>query len=424
MEEIDYRQSVRESAGKEFQSFQQALIESGDTKKVFDAALEINVKREILEVLDGDYLSEMEYRALNNERDEILQNLYDGLCDENYIPTNNEYVLAEAITIYCKDRYADLYAEEEKIQYFGKDNEMDIGYYYIPKGLTSQALHDIKEPSEYYVIAAPVCTLSSELKEKYRITFLKVDRDIDERDLKIKDSARGKMERALTVLMEKERDMNDLPSNVACKLSIEEGIKRNYDGLRLGKDFENDIIQEHGIERVLHVLANTVREKLWDGRFSSDNKKWAKEYQIPEDTLNRCFVVESHPAVVDGFINRIRKMEAQQSKVYFTKIKETGDYGDIGYRAVTVSGMDGYLYNFIDEAYPTMDELTQRIEDIKAEHPTDLFIEKNPTELLAISNIIQRERRTNQEKNIANKKAFAIEWKQKNTDKKGDMEIE
>lgn len=424
MEEINYRRSVRESVDNEFQVFRQTLIEGGDTKKVFDVALEINTKREILEVLDGNYLSEMEYRALNNERDEILQNLYDGLCDENYIPTNNEYVLAEAITMYCKDRYADLYAEEEKTQYFGKDDEMDIGYYYMPKGLTSQALHDINEPSEYYVIAAPVCTLTPEFKERHRITFLKVDRDIDERDLKLKDGARGKMERALTVLMEKELDMNDLPNNVACKIAIEEGIKENYDGVHLGKDFEEDIIREHGLDRVLYVLANTVSERKSDGRFSPENKKWAKNYQIPKDTLNRCFVVDSHAEVVNGFINRIRKMESQQFKVYFTKIKETGDYGDIGYRAVTVNATDGYLYNFIDEAYPTMEELTQRMEVIKAEHPTDLFIEKNPTELLAISNVIQRERRTSQEKNIANRKAFAKEWKQKNTDKKGDMEIE
>ena len=121
MEEINYKQSVRESADKEFQAFHQALIEGDDTKKVFDAALEINTKRELLDVLNGNYISETEYRALYQERDEILQNLYDGLCAENYVPANNEYVLAEAIAIYCKDRYADLYAEEERTQYFGKD---------------------------------------------------------------------------------------------------------------------------------------------------------------------------------------------------------------------------------------------------------------------------------------------------------------
>jgi len=47
MEEINYKKSVRESADKEFQAFQQALIEGDDTKKVFDAALEINTKREL-----------------------------------------------------------------------------------------------------------------------------------------------------------------------------------------------------------------------------------------------------------------------------------------------------------------------------------------------------------------------------------------
>ena len=423
MEEINYKQAVRESINKEFEDFKQALLASNDTEKVFDAALEINTKKELLEVLDGDYISATEYRALHQERDEILQNLYDGLCAENYVPANNEYVLAEAITMYCKDRYADIYAEENATQYFGKD-ETDIGYYYIPKGLTSQALHDIKEPSEYYVIASPVCCLSPEIKAKHRITFLKIDRDIEERELK-SDRAKSNMERAVVALIEKERDMTNLPNNIACKESIEQGIKENYDGLRLGKGFEDDIIREHGIDRILYVLANTVQQKSWDGRFSSDNKKWAREYQIPEDTLNRCFVVESHPAVVDGFINRIRKMEQGKSKIYFTKIEEKDDYGGtIGYSAVTVNENDGYLYNFFNNPFPTIEELTSKINTLRAEHPTDFFIEKNPTELLAMSNIIQREKRAIAQQKAANKKEFAKKWKENNTDKKGDIEIE
>lgn len=423
MEEVNYRQAVRESINKEFEDFKQALVDGGDTEKVFGAALEINTKKELLDVLDGDYISETEYRALYQERDEILQNLYDGLFAENYVPANNEYVLAEAITIYCKDRYADIYAEENATRYFGKD-ETDIGYYYMPKGLTSQALHDIKEPCEYYVIASPVCCLSPEIKAKHRITFLKIDRDIEERELK-SNMAKSNMERAVVALIEKERDMTNLPNNIACKLSIEKGIKENYDGLRLGKGFEEDIIREHGIDRVLYVLANTVRQKSWDGRFSSENKKWAREYQIPEDTLNRCFVVESHPAVVDGFINRIRRMEQGNSKIYFTKMEDKDDYGEtIGYSAVTVNENDGYLYNFFDNPSPTKEELTGKINVLRTEHPSDFFVEKNPTELLAMSNIIQREKRAIAQQKAANKKEFAKKWKQDNTDKKGDIEIE
>ncbi len=423
MEEVNYRQAVRESINKEFKDFKQTLLDSNDAQKVFDSALEINTKKELLGVLDGDYISVTEYRALYQERDQILQNLYDGLCAENYVPANNEYVLAEAITMYCKDRYANIYEEENATRYFGKD-ETDIGYYYMPKGLTSQALHDIKEPCEYYVIASPVCCLSPDIKAKHRITFLKIDRDIEERELK-SDMAKSNMERAVITLIEKERDMTNLPNNIACKLVIEEGIKENFDGLRLGKGFEEDIIREHGIERVLYVLANTIQQKYWDGRFSSDNKKWAKGYEIPEDTLNRCFVVESHPAVVDGFINRIRKMEQGKSKIYFTKIEEKDDYGEtIGYSAVTVNENNGYLYNLFDNPFPTKEELTGKSNALRAEHPTDFFIEKNPTELLAMSNIIQREKRAIAQQKDANKKEFAKKWKQDNTDKKGEIEIE
>lgn len=98
----------------------------------------------------------------------------------------------------------------------------------------------------------------------------------------------------------------------ACKSAIESAIREKFDGMHLDHDTAKLVISDYGVDRVNHVLANTVQQKDWDGRFSYDNKQWAKTFVIPEDKdgfgsdrRSDC-VVESHPAVLDGFINQAR----------------------------------------------------------------------------------------------------------------------
>ena len=100
--------------------------------------------------------------------------------------------------------------------------------------------------------------------------------------------------------------------NIACKNAIEQAIRENFDGLRLGKNSGKQVIADFGSDRVNLVLANTVQRKDYDGRFSHDNKAWAKVFNIPEDMVfdrdrRNDFVVDSHPAILDGFINQTRK---------------------------------------------------------------------------------------------------------------------
>jgi hypothetical protein len=98
-------------------------------------------------------------------------------------------------------------------------------------------------------------------------------------------------------------------ANIACKKAIEQAIRRDFDGMYLKADCVGSVIAEYGFRRVQWVLANTVQQKDWDGRFSRDNKEWAKGTYIPPDKHNRNleYVVESHPAVLDGFVNLYRK---------------------------------------------------------------------------------------------------------------------
>ena len=103
-------------------------------------------------------------------------------------------------------------------------------------------------------------------------------------------------------------------ANSLCRTAVESAIREAFDGFYLGKDCEKPVIEEFGIERVCYVLAITLRVKNSDGRFSVDNRKWAKSYPISEDpedeqdVLNSSVmaVVESHPAVLEGFVNRVR----------------------------------------------------------------------------------------------------------------------
>lgn len=57
-----------------------------------------------------------------------------------------------------------------------------------------------------------------------------------------------------------------------------------------------------------YVLANTVQMSDSDGRYSPDNKAWAKEISINNSEADkREFYVNSHPAILDGFIKAYRK---------------------------------------------------------------------------------------------------------------------
>ena len=70
-------------------------------------------------------------------------------------------------------------------------------------------------------------------------------------------------------------------ANIACKEAIETAIADNYRDNRLDRDAVPQVIEQFGYARTLYVLANTVQQKDWDGRFSSANKTWAKTVDIP-----------------------------------------------------------------------------------------------------------------------------------------------
>ena len=107
--------------------------------------------------------------------------------------------------------------------------------------------------------------------------------------------------------MQREQEKLEHGVRLECKDAIEKAIAENFDGYTLPRDTAKGIIEQFGKERVEFVLANIVMNSPNDGRYSVSNREWARSIIPYSSWDNREFVVSSHPAVVDGFINQVRR---------------------------------------------------------------------------------------------------------------------
>lgn len=108
--------------------------------------------------------------------------------------------------------------------------------------------------------------------------------------------------------------------NVACKDAIEKAVADNFDGMHLNPGAVKPVVDQFGEERVAYVLASTIQMKDWDGRFSPSNKEWAASVPIGEaispfgNDRRLEWTVESHPAVLDGFVRIFREEVQEQAR--------------------------------------------------------------------------------------------------------------
>lgn len=123
----------------------------------------------------------------------------------------------------------------------------------------------------------------------------------DHKELYIYSAADAKAHGELELWRESHKE------NCKCARAIEDAISRSFDGSTLQGGCAAEIIEQFGFNRVNFVLANTIREKRYDGRFSPSNKDWSRGIYVPQNDSNWAFTVNSHPAVLDGFINLARK---------------------------------------------------------------------------------------------------------------------
>lgn len=310
VESPNYKELVVNSIEKEFEEFKANLM-GKSAEEIFQSNYEIHIKTELFDTLCGEYVDvgEEYYRALYEEVDHggILQQLYDDfISSENASVSTGEDIIF-FIKDYCEHYHSDVmkeYLGEENFVYFGTDEE-NTAYYYFKDGLSVDNLNRIKEQADEYFIAAPVLYMSQESLEDKNITFLKLDRDVDETELKVNDEiAKFAMKAAYNKKLPLEATM--ISRN--CGSDIEKGISSHFDGMHLNTDFIANLYALYGEERMNYVLANTVQMSDGDGRYSPGNKAWAEEINInnAEDD-RRTFYVNSHPALLDGFITAYRR---------------------------------------------------------------------------------------------------------------------
>lgn len=212
---------------------------------------------------------------------------------------------------------------------------------------------------------------------------------------------------------ERELYRHSLQANIECRHAIEQAIRNNFDGMHLNKGFENKLIEQFGMERVKYVLANTVQENDWDGRYSPETKSWAKGVTVTEKSEHRSqFVIGTHPAVLDGFINRVRKAEKAyeeqneaaakgmaKEKIYYAFLYEREPNGAGGYRAYILDENSGMLVSVFKNPMETLEQLSQAMEK-EIQGYTGRFneyIQIEPPELLEMSNQILREKEKGEE---------------------------
>ena len=92
-----------------------------------------------------------------------------------------------------------------------------------------------------------------------------------------------------------------------CKKDIDALIAEKFNGFVLPRNTADEIIDKYGIDCVEFVLANTVTHFDYDGRFSRNNKDWAKDIVAENEWENNDLILSSHPAVLDGFTNQARR---------------------------------------------------------------------------------------------------------------------
>ena len=102
-------------------------------------------------------------------------------------------------------------------------------------------------------------------------------------------------------------------ANIACKEAIEAAISENYRDNRLNGAAVSQVTEQFGYDRMRYVLANTVQQKEWDGRFSRANKAWAWTVEVPPNPdsfgsdRNLEFAVDSHPGLTDLFLTLAKR---------------------------------------------------------------------------------------------------------------------
>ena len=270
------------------------------------------------------FYSEQDAQAFFNEKVQVL-----GSVQENYerkTPDYEEEVINSVNTefeTYKADMLSkspeEIFQENYKIHVMTELKEVieegvlndyiDKEYYkalYQDRGSILTSLYDDYLHNEYASVDSYSDTADfiRDYCERYHKTALYADASLY---LKTAEYARehGELEE-----FRRSRKLNE-----ACREEIDDAISKNFDGMHLKEGFEKDVIEKYGRTRVSYILATTIREHAWDGRYSPKNRAWAESIPISEsesERANSC--LHSHPAIIDGMASMMREYEQRHQK--------------------------------------------------------------------------------------------------------------
>ena len=116
----------------------------------------------------------------------------------------------------------------------------------------------------------------------------------------------------VVTVSEKKSKQSEADKNAACAASIDKAIQASYQGeYRYDlKTAIKTVMEEFGARRVAAVLAANIVDAEYDGRFSVANKTWARNFyeQAYSGDTPLHVVVNTHKAILDGFVTKFRNM--------------------------------------------------------------------------------------------------------------------
>ena len=101
--------------------------------------------------------------------------------------------------------------------------------------------------------------------------------------------------------------------NVATRDVIDKALRKHFDGMRLNSSALDDVLAETTPDRVALVLAVTMANRRFDGRFTEKNRTWGCTVRIPDTDPNAyadltpVYTCGSHSVILNGFIDLFRR---------------------------------------------------------------------------------------------------------------------
>lgn len=418
----------------EYDEYKAEMMKS-TPNEVFHNNYKIHLYNEFSEVIKSgtEYLSESEFKALREEGNHILEQLFDDYCSQEGYNVETYGETAHFIQDYCESYHRWIY---HPFTYYGRDTE-NRAYYRFTEPINYASLTNLKDEAEMHTIAANACYLNDEELERNHIFYLNISRDISEDELEETNAmtnmmnAMDRYKRIYPLYLQTAKYANEHyemtayrnshNANEECKRAIDEAVRNNFDGMHLNEGFENKLIDEYGMERVAFIVATTINERGWDGRYSRDNKEWAKTIPMSEseDERRNC-ILNVHPAVLDAFVNRIcKKMKEEEkalskdetpeevakliefaasgdlkkTKAYYAFIYERGPNGTGSYQAYVLEEGETEMYPMFSDVIETEEDLEHKWNDLiksKILAPMEL-VKCEPHELLKMSNQNKKE---------------------------------